>query len=576
MRLHSDRSEPATTTRCVVPCLDGIDRPYRDLDCAASTPAMQVVADKVAEFLPGTRACTGGRATSPAGPPPPTRRPRERHRFAGRPGEDGNVVVLCRNTTEAINQLAYRLGSSPTTWWPPRWWSTTPTCSPGPGWPNGAGSSAAPTAPSRRRRDAVLDDGTPTALLALTGASNVTGWLPPVEEICAEAHARGIPSSSMRPSWPPPSPAPGSRLHRLQRAQALRPLRGRRPDRAAGRLRDRRPLPRRRRRRRPGRPGRGHLDRAARARGGRLAQRDRRRGLRGRHGRAGRHRLGGHRRTARGGAVGPAARGPAGHRRGAVLGPGRDGDGRHLSAVAAFTVEGMHHAWWRPGSAPSSASACGTAASAPIPTCSACSAWDRPGWPRPGPPCCGATAAASPARCAPAAGWGPRATTSMPCWPRCAPCSTAVRRRCLRAGPVTGDFWPVGQARDGATAIDPPERPAPVGSRTGGVGRPKTGRSAGRGICRAKRTLGVLRSARPFCCRSWRLAASVLAASPVGGSTHKRAGDLAWVTTEGSVTEPGSAVTPGRPDLAHRRAQGHGGQPARSRQPPLCNVVHQG
>ena len=39
----------------------------------------------------------------------------------------------------------------------------------------------------------VLDDGRPPALLALTGASNVTGWLPPVEEICAEAHARGVP-----------------------------------------------------------------------------------------------------------------------------------------------------------------------------------------------------------------------------------------------------------------------------------------------------------------------------------------------------------------------------------------------
>src|ERR1700734_3903386 len=36
----------------VVPCLDGTDRPYRDLDCAASTPALQVVADKVVEFLP--------------------------------------------------------------------------------------------------------------------------------------------------------------------------------------------------------------------------------------------------------------------------------------------------------------------------------------------------------------------------------------------------------------------------------------------------------------------------------------------------------------------------------------------
>ena len=40
---------------------------------------------------------------------------------------------------------------------------------------------------------AVLDDGPRPALLALTGASNVTGWLPPVEEICAAAHDRGIP-----------------------------------------------------------------------------------------------------------------------------------------------------------------------------------------------------------------------------------------------------------------------------------------------------------------------------------------------------------------------------------------------
>ncbi|HXY27172.1 MAG TPA: aminotransferase class V-fold PLP-dependent enzyme, partial [Acidimicrobiales bacterium] len=30
-------------------------------------------------------------------------------------------------------------------------------------------------------------------LLALTGASNVTGWLPPVEQICAAAHERGVP-----------------------------------------------------------------------------------------------------------------------------------------------------------------------------------------------------------------------------------------------------------------------------------------------------------------------------------------------------------------------------------------------
>src|SRR6202020_2417306 len=35
-----------------VPILDGTERPYRDLDCGASTPALQVVGDRVREFLP--------------------------------------------------------------------------------------------------------------------------------------------------------------------------------------------------------------------------------------------------------------------------------------------------------------------------------------------------------------------------------------------------------------------------------------------------------------------------------------------------------------------------------------------
>jgi selenocysteine lyase/cysteine desulfurase len=39
----------------------------------------------------------------------------------------------------------------------------------------------------------VLDDGPRPQLRAITGASNVTGWLPPVAGICAEAHDRGVP-----------------------------------------------------------------------------------------------------------------------------------------------------------------------------------------------------------------------------------------------------------------------------------------------------------------------------------------------------------------------------------------------
>ena len=57
----------------------------------------------------------------------------------------------------------------------------------------------------------MLDDGRRPALLALTGASNVTGWLPPVEEICAAAHARRVPvlldAAQLAPHRPlPPGP----------------------------------------------------------------------------------------------------------------------------------------------------------------------------------------------------------------------------------------------------------------------------------------------------------------------------------------------------------------------------------
>ncbi|MGH9019319.1 MAG: aminotransferase class V-fold PLP-dependent enzyme, partial [Acidimicrobiales bacterium] len=111
-----DRADavPAAPARLVgdgllVPCIDGSDRPYVNLDFAASTSALTDVADAVAAFLPtyssvhrgagfksrrATAAYESARAAALA--------------FCGqRPGDD--VAVVCRNTTEAINQLAYRL-----------------------------------------------------------------------------------------------------------------------------------------------------------------------------------------------------------------------------------------------------------------------------------------------------------------------------------------------------------------------------------------------------------------------------------------------------------------------------------
>jgi selenocysteine lyase/cysteine desulfurase len=192
--VDTEAAAPLVGAHAPVPCLDGTERPYRDLDCAASTPALQVVADTVSEFLPmyssvhrgagyKSRRATEAYEAARAGV----------HRFAGRPEGKDDVVVIVRNTTEAINHLAYRLRLGPgavvvTTvvehhanllpWGrvaERRWVECGPD-----------GTFA--TADVVR----VLDHGPAPALLALTGASNVTGWQPPVEEICAEAHARGI------------------------------------------------------------------------------------------------------------------------------------------------------------------------------------------------------------------------------------------------------------------------------------------------------------------------------------------------------------------------------------------------
>jgi selenocysteine lyase/cysteine desulfurase len=43
---------PLVGAHMPVPCLDGSERPYRDLDGAASTPALEPVAERVASFLP--------------------------------------------------------------------------------------------------------------------------------------------------------------------------------------------------------------------------------------------------------------------------------------------------------------------------------------------------------------------------------------------------------------------------------------------------------------------------------------------------------------------------------------------
>ena len=180
----------------VVPCVDGRDRRYVSLDAAASTSAFPAVLAAVEEFVPlyssvhrgagyksrvATAAYESARSTALA------------FSRGGAPG-DGDVAILCRNTTEAINHLAYRLRLEPE-----EVVLTTVV---------EHHANLLPWGRVARRRyvecgvdgtfdvDAViagLDEHPRPRLVTLSGASNVTGWLPPVAGVVAAAHERGVP-----------------------------------------------------------------------------------------------------------------------------------------------------------------------------------------------------------------------------------------------------------------------------------------------------------------------------------------------------------------------------------------------
>ncbi|HKH88396.1 MAG TPA: aminotransferase class V-fold PLP-dependent enzyme [Acidimicrobiales bacterium] len=179
----------------VVPCLDGEERPYVNLDAAASTSALPLVAQRVNDFLPWyssvhrgagykSRLCTSAyeqaRGAALA--------------FAGRDAGGGDIAIICRNTTEAINHLAYRLRLAPddvvvTTVvehhanllpWARLCRRRFVECG-----PDGTFKSSAV--------EDCLDASPRPRLLAITAASNVSGWLPPIEAIVAAAHERGVP-----------------------------------------------------------------------------------------------------------------------------------------------------------------------------------------------------------------------------------------------------------------------------------------------------------------------------------------------------------------------------------------------
>ncbi|HYB47959.1 MAG TPA: aminotransferase class V-fold PLP-dependent enzyme [Streptosporangiaceae bacterium] len=200
-----------------VACADGTERPYLSMDAAASTAALGPVLARVQEFIPwyssvhrgaghksqiATGAYEDARAAAVA--------------FAGRApspgGRSDDVAIICRNTTEALNHLVYRLGLArddvvvttvaehhanllP--------WFRAATCRHvecGRDGTFGAGDVVS-----------ALDRRPAPRVLAITGASNITGWMPPLDQIIMAAHDRGIPvvvdAAQLAPHRPLPADA---------------------------------------------------------------------------------------------------------------------------------------------------------------------------------------------------------------------------------------------------------------------------------------------------------------------------------------------------------------------------------
>lgn len=178
-----------------VPCVDGVARPYVNLDAAASTSALPSVARRVTEFLPTYSSVHRGAGFRSRESTAAYERARQTAlAFAGRVEGGDDVAIFCRNTTEAINHLAYRLRLEPhdvvaTTVmehhanllpWARVCDRRFVECG-----TDGTFTVEAVTA--------VLDASPRPRLLAISGASNVTGWRPPIDVIIEGAHARGIP-----------------------------------------------------------------------------------------------------------------------------------------------------------------------------------------------------------------------------------------------------------------------------------------------------------------------------------------------------------------------------------------------
>jgi selenocysteine lyase/cysteine desulfurase len=177
----------------LVPLLDGTEVPYLNLDNAASTPALRDVLEAVEQFLPWYASVHRGTGfKSRLSTDAYDRAHRVVGAFVGA-DPDRNTVVFGKNATEAVNKLSYRLDLEPDSVVLSTQLEHHSNDLP---WRRCARVEHVRALPDGRLDEADFDRQLArhrgrVALVALSGASNVSGFVQPIHRLARKAHAAG-------------------------------------------------------------------------------------------------------------------------------------------------------------------------------------------------------------------------------------------------------------------------------------------------------------------------------------------------------------------------------------------------
>jgi len=186
-------SDRIVGSEIMVPLLDGTTRPYINLDNAASTPPLREVMEVVGRFMPYYSSVHRGSGFKSR---LSTQVYDLAHEIIARfVGADPQIhtVILGKNTTEAINKLAYRLpmpaGSVVLTTMMEHHSNDLP-------WRHRARTVHVSVSPEGRLDEGDFDrklerHAGRVALVAVSGASNVTGLIQPIHRLARKAHQVG-------------------------------------------------------------------------------------------------------------------------------------------------------------------------------------------------------------------------------------------------------------------------------------------------------------------------------------------------------------------------------------------------